>query len=111
MTRTRKSEYNVILTLAGPILAGQIGSIATGFADNIMVGRYSTEALASASFVNNLFNVAILACIGFTMGLTPLVGALFARGETSRTGALLRSAAVVNTVFALLTMAVMGVGG
>lgn len=109
MTRTRKSEYSVILTLAGPILAGQIGSIATGFADNIMVGRYSTEALASASFVNNLFNVAILACIGFTMGLTPLVGALFARGETSRTGALLRSAAVVNTVFALLTMAVMGV--
>ena len=106
---TRNREYGTILRLAGPILAGQLGSIATGFADNIMVGRYSTEALASASFVNNLFNVAILACIGFTMGLTPLVGALFARGEHDRSGALVRSAAIVNTVFALLTMTVMGV--
>lgn len=102
-------EYGIILKLAGPILAGQLGSIFTGFADNIMVGRYSTEALASASFVNNLFNVAILACIGFTMGLTPLVGALYARGETKRTGELMRSATVVNTVFSLLTMAVMSV--
>lgn len=106
---TLNREYGTILRLAGPILAGQLGSIATGFADNIMVGRYSTEALASASFVNNLFNVAILACIGFTMGLTPLVGALFARGEHDRSGALVRSAAIVNTVFALLTMTVMGV--
>lgn len=105
----RNKEYGVLLRLSGPILAGQLGSIATGFADNIMVGRYSTEALASASFVNNVFNVAILCCVGFTMGITPLVGALYSRGEHRRTGALMRAAAVVNTVFALLVTAVMGV--
>ena len=71
------SCYKSIFRLGLPILIGQLGMIVVGFADNIMVGRYSTEALASASFVNNVFNVAIFLCIGFTYGLTPLIGALF----------------------------------
>lgn len=60
-----------------PILVGQLGMIFVGFADTNMVGRYSTDALAAASFVNNVFNIAILGCLGFTYGLTPLIGALF----------------------------------
>ena len=74
--------YRSIFRLALPILAGQLGNIVVGFADNIMVGRYSTEALASAAFVNNVFNVALLCIMGFTYGLTPLIGAMYARGET-----------------------------
>ena len=72
-----KTYYGSILKLGLPILVGQLGMIVVGFADNIMVGRYSTEALASASFVNNLFNITIFCCIGFAYGLTPVVGALF----------------------------------
>lgn len=56
-------RYAGILRLGAPILVGQLGMIVVGFADTTMVGRYSTDALASASFVNNLFNVAIFACI------------------------------------------------
>lgn len=66
-----------------PILVGQLGMIAVGFADNIMVGQHSTEELAAASFVNNLFNVIIFLCMGFTYGLTPLIGAL-AAGDNRR---------------------------
>ncbi len=51
--------------------------IVVGFADNIMLGQYSTQALSAASLVNNLFNVVIFAILGFTYGLTPLLGALF----------------------------------
>lgn len=72
-----KDYYGSIIRLGIPILIGQLGMIVVVFADNIMVGRYSTEALASASFVNNVFNVANFACMGFTYGLTPLIGALF----------------------------------
>ncbi len=95
------------MLLGFPILVGQLGNIVTGFADNIMVGHYSTEALAAASFVNNLFNTAILGCVGFTYGLTPLVGALFAEGNSLRIGALTRLAMRINLVFTLLIMAVM----
>ena len=70
-----KDYYGSIIRLGIPILIGQLGMIVVAFADNIMVGRYSTEALASASFVNNVFNVANFACMGFTYGLTPLIGA------------------------------------
>lgn len=102
-----KHEYRRILLLGLPILVGQLGSIVTGFVDNIMVGRYTTEALASASFVNNVFNMALMACMGFTYGITPLVGALWARGEQSRIGGLMRNALLLNVLFALLVMAVM----
>lgn len=106
---TMRQNYRAIITLGLPILIGQVGMILVGFADNIMVGRYSTEALASASFVNNLFNVAIFACIGFTYGLTPLVGALFGQKRQREIGALMRNGLAQNALFGLLITAVMGV--
>lgn len=103
--------YRKILGLGLPILVGQIGLIITGFADTMMVGRYSTGALAAASFVNNLFNVAVFACIGFTYGVTPLVGALYGRGRghEGEAGAIVRTAMVLNVAFSLLVTAIMAV--
>lgn len=103
------STYWRIITLGLPILIGQLGNILVGFADTNMVGQYSTEALASASFVNNLFNVSIFACIGFTYGLTPLVGALFTQKRDHEIGSLLRTGMWVNLLFALLITSIMGV--
>lgn len=104
----RNSLYIKILRLGFPILIGQLGSIVVGFADTAMVGRYATEALASASFVNNVFNVVIFATLGFAYGLTPLIGALFSQKRYGRIGALMRSAVAANVLFALLVSAIMG---
>lgn len=101
-------RYVSILRLGAPILVGQLGMIVVGFADTTMVGRYSTDALASASFVNNLFNVAIFACIGLTYGITPLAGALFGRKRLADIGALMRSALPFNIVVAAAIMCIMG---
>jgi len=98
-----------ILLLGLPILVGQLGMIVTGFADTMMVGHYSTAALASASFVNNLFNVAIFACIGFTYGVTPLVGALFSQNRNADIGAMVKTAAVINLLFAIGVTGIMTV--
>ncbi len=103
----RNSITGSILRLGVPILIGQLGTIVVGFADTTMVGHYSTAALASASFVNNLFNVAVFASLGFAYGLTPLVGALFGRGESERIGSLVRAATIANVAFALLLTAIM----
>ena len=102
-----KNIYKELLQLGGPILVGQLGMIAVGFADNIMVGHYSTAALASASFVNNVFNVAILACVGFTYGITPLVGRLFGAGRIGDIGASVRVGLRINIIYCLIIMAVM----
>lgn len=97
-----------IIKLGLPILIGQLGMIVVGFADTAMVGNYSTDALASASFVNNLFNVSIFACIGFTYGLTPLLGALFSQKRYGEIGNYLRNGLLLNILFALLITLVMG---
>lgn len=101
--------YRDIIILGLPILIGQLGSIVTAFADNIMVGHYSTEAMASASFVNNVFNVAILCCVGFTYGITPLVGALFGRGKHEEIGATLRRGFRINILFCCMISLIMGI--
>ena len=97
-----KENYSAIIKLGIPILIGQLGTIIVGFADTIMVGRYSTEALASASFVNNLFYTANFACMGFTYGLTPLIGAMFSQGRKNAIGEILRNGIVLNLIFSLL---------
>ena len=102
-----KENYSAIISLGIPILIGQLGSIVVGFADTIMVGRYSTEALASASFVNNLFYTANFACMGFTYGLTPLIGAMFSQGRKNTIGEILRNGVVLNLIFSLLITCVM----
>lgn len=109
VSRSRVAIYKELVRLGLPILVGQVGMIVVGFADNIMVGHYSTDALAAASFVNNVFNVVMMCSLGFTFGLTPLAGALYSSGKLERTGALTRLALRVNACFTLLLMAVMAV--
>ncbi|MDE6316940.1 MAG: MATE family efflux transporter [Muribaculaceae bacterium] len=98
---TRKGRYLAILRLGTPILVGQLGQIVVGFADTAMVGHYSTDALAAASFVNNIFNIAILMCLGFTYGLTPLIGALYSASRNEDIGATLHRSVCLNFMFSM----------
>lgn len=102
-------DYKAILRLGLPILVGQGGTVVVGFADNIMVGHYSTDALASASFVVNVFNMVMFCCMGFTYGVLPLAGVLFAGGDKEAVGRLLRNALCLNVFYALLLTAIMTV--
>ena len=79
-------HYRSTLKLGVPLCIGQIGVILVGFADTLMVGHYGTNDLASVSFVNNLFNLVIIGLLGFSYGITPIIGALFARTEIRRGG-------------------------
>lgn len=94
-------DYKAIVTLGLPILIGQAGTVVVGFADNIMVGHYSTDALASASFVVNVFNMIMFCCMGFTYGVLPLAGAIFAKGDRRSIGELVRNALLFNVIYTL----------
>ncbi len=98
-----------ILKLALPVLIAQAGTIVVGFADNIMVGRYSTEALASASFVINTFNIVVLCLMGFSYGLTPLIGLLFPQKRYEEIGRILKAGLVSNVIAGALLTGIMGV--
>lgn len=90
-------------------MIGQLGVIILGFADTMMVGRYGTDELAAAGFVNNLFNLVIVFSTGFSYGLTPLVGGNFGRGDHAGAGRMLRNALAVNGGMAGVLMLLMTV--
>lgn len=94
-------DHKAVIRLGLPILIGQAGTVIVGFADNIMVGHYSTDALASASFVVNVFNMIMFCCMGFTYGVLPLAGAIFAKGDKRSIGELVRNALLINVIYTL----------
>lgn len=105
--RTYLDDCGRIFRLGLPVLVSQVGMIVVGFADNIMVGHYSTAALASASLVNNLFNLPLMCAMGFSYGLTPLVGALFTGGDHHKIGRTVKAGLQVNMLVGLLIMSIM----
>lgn len=103
------SEALTLLRLGAPILLTQVGVITVSFADTMMVGAYSTEALAAAAFVNNFFMVPMVMLMGFAAGLTPIIGSLYTRRRSVDVGRTLRAGLRLNTLVALLLVLVMGV--
>jgi len=97
-----------ILKLAFPVMIAQVGTIVVGFADNIMVGHYSTQSLAASSFVINIFNIVVLCCLGFSYGLTPIIGTLFAQKRNNEIGLTLRAGLIANVVVGGVLSLVMG---
>ena len=62
-------------------MMGQLSTILMGLADTLMVGNYGTKELAAAGFVNNTLSLLLVAGMGFSYGLTPVVGALYGEGR------------------------------
>lgn len=101
------SPYRALLSLGLPIVVGQTGTIVLGFADTLMVGRHSMVELAAASFVNTIFALFLIFAMGFSYGLTPLIGHRFGRGETAGVGPLVRSGLWANLVLSAVLVAVL----
>lgn len=97
-----QTHYRSLIRLGVPIMLGQLGIIVVGFADNIMVGHHSAPELAAASFVNNFFNLAFIFGMGFSYGLTPIIGSLFAGKAYGRIGEMLRNSLCINLLVGIL---------
>ncbi len=76
-----QKHYSSNLKLATPIIISQAGQIVVSLADNIMVGRIGTAALAASSFANNIFVIILVFGIGFSYAITPMVAKSMGRGD------------------------------
>ena len=102
-------HYPTLLRLGIPIMIGQLGAIIMGFMDTLMIGRHSTEELAAAGFVNGIIGLATISALGFSYGLTPVVGALLGKGETHHIAQKLKNSLVANNILAVIMMAALGI--
>lgn len=100
------SHYKALLQLGVPIVVGNIGQVVLSFADTLMIGWHSMRELAAAAFVNTMFLLLVIFALGFSMGLSPIVGRHFGRGEHGSIGRVLRAALVANLLLAVLLLAV-----
>ncbi len=105
---TYLQSYASLFKLGTPVLLTQLGIIAVSFADTMMVGAYGLNELAAAAFINSLFIVVIVMLFGFSGGVTPLIGALYGRGEHEEGGTMLRAALQVNIMVAVGFTLLMG---
>lgn len=102
-----KNNFREILSIGTPVMIGQLGTIILGFADTVMIGHHSTDELAAAGLVNNIFNLVLLFYLGFSYGLTPIVGKLFGMGRTQDIGAKVRNSLFANILIGLMLMLIM----
>ena len=100
-------HYPTLLKLGIPIMIGQIGTIIMGFMDTLMIGRYGTDELAAAGFVNGIVGLAAISALGFSYGLTPVVGALLGKNETGQIAQKLKNSLLANNILAIIMMALL----
>ena len=101
------NHYKDLLRLGAPVVVGQIGNLVLNFADTFMIGHHSTVELAAASFVNNIFVLAVIFAIGFNFALTPIVGPFVGRQEQGRVGKVVCAASYANMLLSVVLVATM----
>jgi len=106
MVLPSSSDLRAMLRLAFPVAAVQLGVMAMGVTDTIMVGHVSPAALAAAALGNLYFFVAGIFGQGTLMALDPVISqAVGARDEVAISRALQRGLvlALALTVFTCAT--------
>lgn len=96
-----RKTYADLLRLALPVMLTQLGQVVVQLCDNMMVGRLGALPLAGVSFGGTVFFIIFALAIGFTLGLTPLVGELFAQNRKEEVAGYLQ-----NSIVLYLTMGV-----
>lgn len=109
MSGNNTRQYGELIKIGTPVIIGQLGTIVLGFADTLMIGHHSTNELAAAGLVNNVFALVLLFYLGFSYGLTPIVGQLYGVDRKEEIGSKLKNAIPANLLTGLLLMTLMTV--
>ena len=103
----KKHHYRELLSIGFPIIIGQLGTIILGFADTLMIGHHSTPELAAAGLVNNIFGLVFVSYMGFTYGLTPIIGKLYGEERTDCIGQKVHNSFFANMLTGAIFTAVL----
>lgn len=100
-------HYKPLLSLGTPLVVGQVGTIVLGFADTLMVGHHSVTELAAASFVNTIMAIILVFALGYSYGLTPIIGRLYGQGNTEKNGAVVKHGLLAAATTSVILLAVL----
>ena len=101
------SKIPALLRLAVPVMLAQLGYIAVQVADSAMVGMYGGEdalPLAAVAFGTSISWIFSFLCIGFTVGLTPIIGELFVQKRKQEMAHYLQTSLNLYPIFGVVCM-------
>jgi len=82
-------------------MLAQAGQVSVQLIDSIMVGHIGTAELAASAFANSVFIIGFVFGMGFTFGITPLVGQAFGGKDNKRVGELLHNSFILNAIISI----------
>lgn len=97
------------LTLALPIIAGQLGQVLMGFFDTVQIGGLGHEYIAASGFANGIYWMTILAGMGILFAVSPLVSEAFGEDKGYKSIGVLISSLVVSAVLTVVFMLIVWV--
>jgi MATE family multidrug resistance protein len=109
--RPTRQNFERLIRLAVPVVIVQVGLMAMGMVDVIMVGHYSPADLAATA----LGNVFVYGIAGFSMGvlfaLDPLVSQAFGAGDQPAVARTVQRGMLIAAILSLPTMALLLIAG
>ena len=100
-------ELRPTLTLAFPIVVGQVSQMLIGLTDNAFIGRVGTAPLAAAAFTHGVFGVLYVVGLGLLVGTGVFAARDHGAGNEAGCAAWLRHGRALALAVGLGTFAVM----
>lgn len=91
-----------IITVAIPIILGNMTQIILGIIDSAMVGSINSVLLAGSALVNNILTIPFVLGLGLSYAISPLVATANGNGERIRSFHIGYNGFVLCTIFALI---------
>src|SRR5688572_12719143 len=104
-------EIRPTLTLAAPIVVGQLSQMLMGVLDSAMIGRVGTVPLAASAFASNIFNLFYVLGIGLTIPVAIFVSRARGASNATEAGEYLRHGIAMALVFGAAETLLMGALG
>lgn len=100
-------ELRLTLTLATPIVVGQVSQMLMGVTDSVMIGQAGTVPLAASAFGGNIFNIFYVFGIGWMIPVSIFASRARGAGDPAEAGEYLRHGLALALVIGLAEFVVM----
>jgi MATE family multidrug resistance protein len=101
IAQNRVQEIRRLSQLALPIAGAQLATMLMSFVDTVMLGRYSTEAMAAAVIANAVVFSTIMFANGILFGLDPLITQAHGGGRGADTAIALQRGVVLSVALSV----------
>ena len=104
---SRIKDFRETITLSLPVAASYVSDMLTVAVDSIMVGSLGTASLAAVTLAGSSTMIVMLFGIGFTVAITPMAAASWARGDHAHVAGVARTGTRITIVVSLALVAML----